>query len=373
MDVDYAQIAYESWAGGIADDDEPLEAWDAIKEESTRPWVAVGLLYEELCSSDPDKGPESYPFELAYPVLGPVLNDGTLASSRGLPTPASSFTIRRPLAADAFALEQYDEEEREFRLVAACMTKTETRSRFNFQLFGKFDFEDVLEIRRHVLCGWESLEGALYGAWRESALLVEALILVQDLHPEDAECFLRMETMGPEPRDEVVSALRSRSELGDVGEERWEGKIAWPGAADIPDWETLRLQGSPLRWIWHSVALSLATSGEVDSIQLFSPGVTRRLTPLARLRVKDVVALRRGDSEEEKMINLAATLCGVEVADLHRLVLDDYERLVRTAQEWLGKRQREKTRSRTPLRGSKGSTKPSASSAGASVSSSPSP
>lgn len=333
---DLAQIAYEAWAYHVpwSDDDGAPALWEELSDEQTKAWIAVEQRFIELRDGDPDEGPDSVEFALEYPPPEPPETKGT-----NFRKPATRFRIRRPTAADSIVVQDFDPEERDLRLALSCMTPVPANARFSWRELQEFELDDIVEAKALVLDGWRSLEGHLYEAWREPAVLAADLDFAGQLHPEDIEAFIAYEREHKN-RPDVLAALEERGKQKPaVDDERWEGD---PAFGSTWDWRDLVRVDHPLKLTWFHVGMALARAADGETISLFTPGVERSLTPsIARVRGHEIMAMRRASNDEERMLALAASLCEMKLDHLKRLKLDDFMRVAATAQqEWLPNRQR---------------------------------
>ncbi len=318
-----------------------IQTWDELDELETEIWVEVEAEFGRLVDAEPAPL-EVVRYELQSPLEGPKKVNGEALPRGKWPKPAQVFDVRTPTAADCLSAEACDDHDaREFRIIFECM-KPRDNGRWAWRHFEELDEEDLLEIRRLVLGGRERLEGRLYEAYRAVSEKLWAVDTAAELHPDDVEAFRALEQERDEPRPEVLTAINSAAAAEDHEQRaRVEGPAKWLAA---PSWEQVMVTGDPNRYVWTTIAYAMATATNdgAERLAMFGPDVPPELTPRGGMRAKELIAMRRGDTYEEKMVQLVASLCGVSVAALKRARVDDYERLFMAGRSWLGNRRGEK-------------------------------
>lgn len=362
--MDLAEVAFTAWAEEMAaatnsiqqrldDDFVPFDlvTWAELDDDESEPWIDVEQEFRRLRDAEPV---EREPVEYELQVELPGLRKKTGAPLTGrVPKPPRKFKVRSAVAGDCLAAEEFDNSDRECRIIYACMQPVAgTGSLWDWRHFGDLDVDDLMELRRLVFTG-PRLDGQLYEAWRRAALRQYALEAVKSLHPDDVPAFLELERNG-DARQVVLAALDKQMSSPADNLARWTGPVEWP---DVPSWETVYLTGSPNRYIWMKVAFALASAAESgERLLLFSTGLPREVVPVERMRAKDIIAMNAQGTAEAKMLALVASLSGTPMATLKDAAVDDYERLYLTGMAWLGNRQRERvTKRRGSPRGSESS------------------
>lgn len=363
MSTDLAEVAYNAWAGEMtlaaeraadADPESEVEfpaSWHELDDLESAVWIAVEAEYQRMVSEAPKSHPPPATYTLANPLPGPRKANGESLPRGKWPKTSSTFEVRVARAADCLAAEQYDEAEREYRIVNECMKPL--NGRWSWSNWTELDSADITALRRLVFTSGERLDGRLYEVYRAEMHERFAVELAATLHRDDVAAFRVLEERG-QRREQVLAALTKAAELpagaGDLAAEapegnaertRWEGDAEWP---EMPAWPDVLLRGLPSRYLWLNISLALASSSETgERVRLFSPGLPRELVAQSvGMRGKDLIAMRRGKVPEDKMLSLVASLSGVPRDDLLRTNVDDYERLFLTGQRWLGNRQRER-------------------------------
>jgi len=350
VSLDLAEVAYTAWAdqmsaaarrlaAEIGPEFDPVfpGAWSDLDDDECATWVRVEAEFLRLVDEVPS-APQPVLYTLATPLPGPRLVSGRELKGK-FPVTASTFDLRPGTAADCLAAEKHDAAEREYRIVCACMKPT--NGRWSWKNLMDADAEDLFGLRRAVLTAGARLDGRLYEVYRASELERFAIELVSKLHPDDIPSFLNLEMVAP--RESVLVALRSAAESrgdADLDRERWEGVAEWP---DMAPWSDVLLRGAPNRYVWLRVAQALASaSDDGHRLRLFSPGLPRELVARPKMIGGDVVEMLKGDVEEDKMLRLVASRCGVPRADLLRANIDDYERIFLFGELLLGNWERER-------------------------------